>query len=656
MMKKLSMSLLLAIFSLYMKVSAQEVKSESMSILPQKQIPASVFFELPIKTMVTVSPDGSYLAYLSPWKNTLNLFVEPINGGDPVRLSAQSGQPVHKYHWISNQALAFQGAENNGSLESIYIGQLSEPENPFRVSSEGMDAKLLSVTKEGSGVFYYMQKKPTATGYDLFSFDFIDKNPRLVYAADGSAYYDYCVSPDNGRIVAMDCFGEEVRLSFMDNERHMIKVASFSCDKTFIPVAFDGKNKTSILAISNVSADRKSLVSFDYVLGVQTGVIWEDGEADFYRRDNNFSNALDLELESLGSAYGIVTLNSDHEKIKNVIAEKLGPQTQFILDNVDDRGNVFVLHTVGARVAPVYYRYNVYNNELKEISNTNKSISPNYLVDIQRTSFVNRTGSEIQASVVLPHTGSKQAPVVIYLPENPYDKFFPEYHPEIQLLANNGFVVWIVDFSGSFDYAKLLCYENMNSWAERISSDLIDAVKHLIVTGTAHPERISLFANGFSGLFAMSAMSNESELFSSGVFVNAIFDLNAFLADGTPMKSQPNPFWSTLSVDKNSGGGIKNFGSVVAGDIQVKQPLFFAFSNFDKFFPATQSNSAAAALTKSGNIPEIFSVDDSHELDNIENKVALWDATIDFLKRNSQKNIKAPEDQAPSRDEFRRKQ
>jgi Tol biopolymer transport system component len=48
--------------------------------LPER-ITVEEFFSPPTKAAATISPDGTRIAYLAPWKNRLNIWVQDVDEG-----------------------------------------------------------------------------------------------------------------------------------------------------------------------------------------------------------------------------------------------------------------------------------------------------------------------------------------------------------------------------------------------------------------------------------------------------------------------------------------------------------------------------------------------------------------------------------------------
>src|SRR5215216_6549024 len=73
-----------------------------------KQIPLADFFKTPEKTFFKISPDGKYIAYLKPYKDKQNLFVQSLTDGTEYMETSFEDYPVSGwYFWTYNNQLVF---------------------------------------------------------------------------------------------------------------------------------------------------------------------------------------------------------------------------------------------------------------------------------------------------------------------------------------------------------------------------------------------------------------------------------------------------------------------------------------------------------------------------------------------------------------------
>jgi Tol biopolymer transport system component len=55
-------------------------------------------FDSPVRAGATISPDGTKIAYLAPWKNRLNIWVQSVDSDDDAQcVTADSDRSVFSY-------------------------------------------------------------------------------------------------------------------------------------------------------------------------------------------------------------------------------------------------------------------------------------------------------------------------------------------------------------------------------------------------------------------------------------------------------------------------------------------------------------------------------------------------------------------------------
>src|ERR1700761_5500476 len=71
------------------------------------QIPISDFFKAPEKSFFKISPDGKYVAYLKPYKERQNLFIESLADGKERMATSFDDYPIRDYYWTFNDQIVF---------------------------------------------------------------------------------------------------------------------------------------------------------------------------------------------------------------------------------------------------------------------------------------------------------------------------------------------------------------------------------------------------------------------------------------------------------------------------------------------------------------------------------------------------------------------
>src|SRR6188474_3408879 len=93
---------ILVVVGLFSIFSCNEDKKQDV-----RTIPISDFFRNPDKTFLQISPDGEYIAYLQPYENRLNVFVENIQTKKVVRLTSETKRGVIKCFWANNNQVLY---------------------------------------------------------------------------------------------------------------------------------------------------------------------------------------------------------------------------------------------------------------------------------------------------------------------------------------------------------------------------------------------------------------------------------------------------------------------------------------------------------------------------------------------------------------------
>jgi Tol biopolymer transport system component len=87
------------------------------------------FFKNPIQAGHALSPDGDYIAYLAPWNNRLNVWVQKVGETNPVRITADTARDIRTFTWTTDDRIVY--AQDTAGDENF---------------------KLFSVKRDGSGL------------------------------------------------------------------------------------------------------------------------------------------------------------------------------------------------------------------------------------------------------------------------------------------------------------------------------------------------------------------------------------------------------------------------------------------------------------------------------------------------------------------------
>ena len=90
---------------------------------PERQlISRDILFGNPERAGVKISPDGTHLSYVAPLDGVLNVWVMPIEGGEPRAVTSSTSRPIGNYRWASNGEQILYVTDTNGDENThVYV-------------------------------------------------------------------------------------------------------------------------------------------------------------------------------------------------------------------------------------------------------------------------------------------------------------------------------------------------------------------------------------------------------------------------------------------------------------------------------------------------------------------------------------------------------
>ena len=90
------------------------------------------FFSPPVRAGATISPDGTKIAYLAPWKNRLNVWVQDVDDDATARcVTADDTRSVYIYRWTHDSRWLLYMQDNGGDENwHVYRVDLNAPGDP----------------------------------------------------------------------------------------------------------------------------------------------------------------------------------------------------------------------------------------------------------------------------------------------------------------------------------------------------------------------------------------------------------------------------------------------------------------------------------------------------------------------------------------------
>ncbi|WP_246113451.1 hypothetical protein [Streptomyces montanus] len=110
-----------------------------MPTLPREvpHLAVEEFLGAPVRIAASISPAGTRIAYLAPWRERLNIWVESVDSDEEARcVTADDNRSVHVYHWTDDPRWLLYEQDGDGD-ENWHV---------FRVDLETPDAEAVDLT------------------------------------------------------------------------------------------------------------------------------------------------------------------------------------------------------------------------------------------------------------------------------------------------------------------------------------------------------------------------------------------------------------------------------------------------------------------------------------------------------------------------------
>src|SRR5215213_1581913 len=115
---------LLLLLLLLLPFSAYAQKNAPGKTALPTLVPLKDFFRNPVKVSFSLSPNGEYLAFMQPWENRLNVFVEKIGTGQATRVTSAKARDISSYAWKGDNRIVYiqdTGGDENYRLYAVSI-------------------------------------------------------------------------------------------------------------------------------------------------------------------------------------------------------------------------------------------------------------------------------------------------------------------------------------------------------------------------------------------------------------------------------------------------------------------------------------------------------------------------------------------------------
>lgn len=482
---------------------------------------------------IDLSPNGSHLATYSdsgPDERKV-LFVETATG-KTSRFSIGDGKggqaEIASIDWVGNDHLAVTTKLEDGIVR-LYTVSASDRDEQRRTKEN--NTIFIGAIKESSRFIVAEQSmKKDSYIHRVLEYDAANSNApieryriqsktfecrmdtkgrlRLLKRDDGHGNNTawYAIDPESGSERKLNTLQEWTKVQGIIGTTNQAIIAGHIDSPLPSIYVYDFQSDKIVQILADhpiISVEQHAHTVFDQTSGNVVGL-----HLDLYERTSHW---IDPEFAALQT---------------QVDAELKGTYNR-ILDWSDDREHLIVERFIPT--LPTQYLYlNVSQNNYSPMLMNGPALKPQ---DIGRTQLIkmeNRSGGNLTAVLTLPPgKPSGQMPLLVWLGDELWGNLQrPEWHPEANFFASDGFAVMRINYTGSLGLlGNLKANKTNKEGILALFRDIEDATKTLVDAGVINPRKVCIGGEGTAGWAAAYAPIASPGMYQGIISINGLYDL-----------------------------------------------------------------------------------------------------------------------------------
>lgn len=603
------------------------------------------FFRPPVRTAATISPDGTRIAYLAPWKNRLNVWIEDLDGDtEPRCVTADETRSVYIYRWTQDPRWLLYMQDTGGDENwHIYRVDLDHPDSPAvdLTPFPGVRSEF-NLLKKRPGKAMVQLNKRNPQLFDAYELDIATGELTLLAENPGTVIGWMC-SQRGDLFTSVLTSDGDVELSQWDTATKSLRPIK-TYDGTDYPVGIhpvtitpDG---TGMWLGSNHGTDRTRLARLDVATGVETEV---DSHPKFDLAAQMVLPSPLILSERTGELIGaryygdrqvIHALDPDFAAVLQKLSQ-LGEGDLGAMSS-DSSGQRWVVNFMHDRDPYVTYFYDHTTGESRMLFRPHPNLNPDALAPMKPVTIASRDGLDLHSYLTLPvGIDAVDLPLVLLVHGGPWSRDVWAYQPDVQMLANRGYAVLQVNFRGSTGYGKAFTKAAIGEFAGKMHDDLIDAVDWAVKQGYADRDRVAIFGGSYGGYAALVGVTFTPDVFAAAIDYVGISSLANF------MRTLPNvarPFlatnWHMYVGDPSDPAQEADMlaRSPITKVDQIRTPLLVVQGANDSRVVQAESDNLVEALRGRGvEVEYMVKADEGHGFLNPDNQIDMYHAVERFL-------------------------
>lgn len=608
---------------------------------PARQYAVEDFFRNPEKANFSLSPDGSFYAWMAPYRDMMNVFVREIGTENVTQLTFDTLRSVYGFFWANNDRILY--IKDAGGDENMKL---------FGVNKDGTDLKALADFPKVRAEM--IDDLPDIDEYVIIGLN--KRDPRFFdpYRLDINTGELTMLAENPGNIVGwMTDHNGELRVGFAivdgvntsilyrDNEKAPFReILKTTFKETMSPQFFTFDNE-KFYAVSNLGRDKTAAVIFNPETSQEDTILFENPDFDVDQLVYSRARKALLAARYTSWKRERYFFDSEFEAMMADLKSKLG-DIEFGLVSNNKAEDKFMVLAHSDKIRGIYYLYDKVSGTLEKVADATPWLDPQEMATMNPVEYSSRDGLTIYGYLTLPKgytmETAKKLPVIVNPHGGPWYRDQWGFIPEVQFLANRGYAVFQMNFRGSTGYGKKFWEASFKQWGKAMQDDITDGVNWLIEKGIADKDRIAIYGASYGGYATLAGITGTPDLYAAAVDYVGVANMFTFMKTIPPYwEPQLQMFYEMVGDPVRDSLMLREVSPVLNAD-KIKTPLFVAQGANDPRVNINESNQMVEALRNRGiTVEYMVKEDEGHGFYNEKNQFDFYNAMEKFLAEHLKK-------------------
>jgi dipeptidyl aminopeptidase/acylaminoacyl peptidase len=592
-----------------------------------------------------ISPDGRFIAFVRPWKDTRNVWVKKT--GAPFSsarlMTTETQRPVAGFVWTRDgRFIAYvkdNAGDENFNVYAVDPNAETAPGSDAPASRDltnlkGVRVMLYSAPKSDPDVLYIGLNDRDKAWHDLYKLQ-ISTGERTLIRLNTERIASWIFDLKGNLRLAhrIQDSGDQEILRVDSSGFTPIYTCNVFESSDVIRFHKDGRraylqtNKGDLdlmaLALLDAATGAVEIVESDPLGRVDLESAWFSEDTDElvetsysddrdrrYFKDAGFeADYRWLEQKFPGQEIGISSGTRDESQWLIAVHGDTEPGETHLFDR---------------KTRSLTFQYRIRENLERE-----------WLAPMRPLRYRSSDGLEIPAYLTLPKgVEGKRLPVLVMVHGGPWVRDDWGYHPLAQFFANRGYAVFMPNFRGSTGFGKKFLNAGNAEWGAKMQDDVTWGVKYLIEEGIADPRRVAIFGGSYGGYAVLAGVAFTPDLYRAAVDIVGPSNLATLLASIPPYWEAERKIMYARMADPETEAGQRwlEERSPLYSAEKIKTPLLVVQGANDPRVNRREAEQIVIALRDRGfPVEYLLAPDEGHGFARPVNNMAMYMAVEKFL-------------------------